>query len=379
MFHESVPLIVGFIILLSSLISLRIGISVAIVEIVLGAIAGNMGMEPEAWMTYIAGLGGIVLTFLAGAEIDLKMMHDNFKGSFLIGFFSFLSPFIIVFLYTYFAAQWSYEAALIAGIALSTTSLAVVYSVLVESGLSSTYIGKMLMAATFITDMGTALALSVLFVKFSMYTALFIAVSIAVIIIGVRFTGRFFDHPRISGKVIEPEIKFILLLLLILIFFAKLGEGQAVLPAFVMGMLMSKLLAEHKAAALVKKRIRTVAYAFITPIFFIAGGLRISFTMIYSAFALFAILFLLKIISKFAGVYIFANRFTPGSGMYTTLLMSTGLTFGTISSVYGLNAGIINQTQYSILIGAVVASAVIPTFIAQKWFQPKHNEERMEQ
>ena len=52
----------------------------------------------------------------------------------------------------------------------------------------------------------------------------------------------------------------------------------------------------------------------------------------------------------------------PQGSMYTTLLMSTGLTLGTISSFFGLQAGIINQSQYAILVG-VVASAVIPTFI----------------
>jgi hypothetical protein len=55
--------------------------------------------------------------------------------------------------------------------------------------------------------------------------------------------------------------------------------------------------------------------------------------------------------------------------------MSTGLTFGTISSVFGLNAGYIDQVQYSVLVGVVVASAVIPTFIAQKWFMPVHSED----
>jgi Kef-type K+ transport system membrane component KefB len=65
--------------------------------------------------------------------------------------------------------------------------------------------------------------------------------------------------------------------------------------------------------------------------------------------------------------------------MYTTLLMSTGLTFGTISSLFGLQAGIINQSQYSILVGVVVASAVIPTFIAQKWFMPVEDEDIIEE
>ena len=177
---DLVPLIVGAIVFLASLISLKLGLSVAIVEIALGAAAGNLGLKPEEWMTYMAGFGGIILTFLAGTEIDTRLMKEKLKASFLIGTLSFLLPFAAVFLYTYHAAGWSYKASLIAGTALSTTSLAVVYSVLVETGLSNTAIGKLLMASTFITDMGTALTLSVLFVKPTLYTLIFISVSLNV-------------------------------------------------------------------------------------------------------------------------------------------------------------------------------------------------------
>jgi hypothetical protein len=58
--------------------------------------------------------------------------------------------------------------------------------------------------------------------------------------------------------------------------------------------------------------------------------------------------------------------------MYTTLLMSTGLTFGSISALFGLTHNIIDQTQYSLLIVAVVASAVVPTLIANAFFLPHH-------
>jgi hypothetical protein len=85
--------------------------------------------------------------------------------------------------------------------------------------------------------------------------------------------------------------------------------------------------------------------------------------MILSAAGLFAILFALKIAAKFFGVYFLAKKYIPDGSMYTTLLMSTGLTFGTIASVFGFNVGV------------VIASAVIPTFIAQKWFMPVNSED----
>jgi Kef-type K+ transport system membrane component KefB len=375
MHADVMPLIVGLLILLSSFISLWLGLSVAIIEIAMGAIAGSFGLQTEEWMRYMATFGGILLTFLAGTEIDTKLMKQKFKDSFLIGFFSFFLPFIGVFLFTLYIVKWELNAALIAGIALSTTSLAVVYAVLVETGLNRTELGKTLMAATFVTDMGVALALSIIFLKPTWYTALFVLVSILAIIGAVNFSHRVFENPRLKNKVIEPEIKYIFLLLLVFIYFANLGDSHAVLPAFLLGLLMSGHFSETSQTKELRNRLRTVAYAVITPLFFIVGGLKISLPLIYSALGLFVILFTLKMITKFIGVYFLAKRFLPHGGMYTTLLMSTGLTFGTISSVFGLNAGYIDQVQYSVLVGVVIASAVIPTFIAQKWFMPVHSED----
>ncbi|MGD0573013.1 MAG: cation:proton antiporter [Sedimentisphaerales bacterium] len=372
---DLVPLVVGGLIFVSSILSLKLGFSVAIIEILVGAIGGYFGLKSEEWMTYLAGFGGILLTYLAGTEIDTRLMREKFKESMLIGGFSFLCPFLGVFLYTYFVAGWSLQAALIAGVALSTTSLAVVYSVLVETGLASTEIGKLLMAATFVTDMGTAIALSILFVKPSIYTLVFLIVSIVVIILATKFSHKVFHSRTLKNKVIEPEIKYIFLLLLIFMFFAKLGDGHAVLPAFLLGLLMSRHFSETTGTKAVRDRLRTVAYAIITPIFFIVGGLKISVPMIIAAGGLFIILFLLKMAAKFIGVYFFARKYIRNGSTYTTLLMSTGLTFGTISSLFGLNAGYIDQVQYSVLVGVVIASAVIPTFIAQKWFMPVEEED----
>lgn len=375
MHADATPLIVGLLILLASLISLRLGLSVAIIEILLGAVAGNLGLKPEDWMLYLASFGGVVLTFLAGTEIDVRLMREKFKESLLIGSLSFLFPFAGSFLFTRFVSGWSLQAAFIAGCALSTTSLAVVYSVLVETGLSHTQLGKLIMACTFVTDIGTALALSILFTRPTLYTLVFLAVSLIVIFLAGAFSHLIFEHPGLKNRVIEPEIKYIFVLLLTFMFFANLGEGHAVLPTFLLGLVMSRHLATTTQERVVRNRLRTVAYAFITPIFFIVGGMYVSFPLIYSAMTLFLLLFLIKLLTKFVGVYFLARKFIPEGSAYTTLLMSTGLTFGTIASVFGLRSGFINQVQYSVLIGVVIASAVIPTVVAQKWFMPVHSED----
>src|SRR3990172_283076 len=315
------PLVIGLLIFISSLFSLKLGLSVAIIEILLGVAAGNLGLTTEEWMIYFANFGGILLTFLAGAEIDTGLMKKKIKESLLIGFFSFLTPFITAFLYTYYYAGWSLTASLIAGTALSETSIAVVYSVLLETNLSKTMVGNMLMSSTFITNMGTAVMLSILFARPTLYTAIFIAVSIVVIFLATNFSHHVFDNPKLKNK------------------------------------------------------LRTVAFAIITPIFFIVVGMKVSLPLIISALGLFAALFIVKQSAKFIGIYFLAKRYIPNGNIYATLLLSTGLTFGLIALIFGLRSGLINQVQYSVLTGVLIASAVIPTFIAQKWFMPVHSED----
>jgi len=163
--------VVALLIFLASVVSVEVALSAAIIEIAAGVIAGNfLGLHPAPWMDFLASFGGILLTFLAGAEVDPQLLKDKFKESLLIGGLSFLVPYLAAVAYCYWVAHWTWEASLIAGCALSTTSLAVVYAVLVETGLTDTSIGKILMASTFVTDMGTALALSLTFAEWSWQT-----------------------------------------------------------------------------------------------------------------------------------------------------------------------------------------------------------------
>lgn len=372
---DIVPLIVVLLIFIASLISLKAGLSVAVIEIVLGVIAGNFGLPTEDWMMFLATFGGIILTYLAGTEVDTRLLRTKFKESFLIGIFSFSTPFAAAFLFAYYIAGWELQAALIAGTALSETSLAVVYSALVETNLSRTQIGKLILASTFITNMGTVVVLSVLFSKPTLFTFVFLAVSIIVIILATRFSHHVFDHPRLKNKVIEPEIKYIFLLLFTFMYFANLGNGHAILPAFILGLLMSSHFAETSETKAVKNRLRTVAFAIVMPVFFIVTGLKVSVPLIMSAAGIFVAFFAVKQLAKFIGVYFLAKKYIPNGNVYTTLLMSTGLTFGLIAIVFGLQSGFITQVQYSVLTGVLIASAVVPTFVAQKWFMPVHTED----
>src|ERR1700756_4284403 len=113
--------------LLASLISIRVGISVALIEIVVGAVAGNLlVLQLTDWVNFLAGFGAILLTFLAGAEIDPRVVRKHFWSSMSIGVIGFFAPYLGVLAYAYFVLGWPLPQAQIAGISLSTTSVAVV-------------------------------------------------------------------------------------------------------------------------------------------------------------------------------------------------------------------------------------------------------------
>jgi Kef-type K+ transport system membrane component KefB len=174
---------------------------------------------------------------------------------------------------------------------------------------------------------------------------------------------------RYGDRVIEPEIKLVFVCLFALMVLADASKGHAVLPAFVLGLVMSRHYQQHRKE---QERLRVVAFAFLTPFFFLKGGLNVSLGAVFANLGLLAVLFGAKMVPKLGLVYPLARRADRPHGAFITLLMSTGLTFGTISSLYGLNAGIIDRTQFSLLVTVVVLSAVIPTAIAQTWFSPGH-------
>lgn len=353
-------------ILVASTISVEIGLSVALIELAAGVVVGNaFDLSVPDWLSFIGSFAGIVLTFLAGAEVDVPQFKREWRASLLLGGVSFAAPFVVVGLFAYYALDWNREQAEIAGIALSTTSLAVVYAVLVETGLNQTLIGKRLMSATFVTDFGTATALSILFITPNLWIIPFVGVS-ALLIFGLpRMAPDFFR--RYGNRVIEPEIKLVFAALFLLMWLGDRANSHAVLPAFLLGLALSSHYAQHRTE---QQRLRVVAFAFLTPFFFLKGGMNVSVGAVWANLGILALLFAGKMVPKLGGVYPLARRYTAPHAAFTTLLMSTGLTFGTISSLYGLNAGIIDRTQFSLLVSVVVLSAIVPTAIAQRFFQP---------
>jgi Kef-type K+ transport system membrane component KefB len=354
---------------IASVISIRIGVSVALLEIGAGIIAGNFfGFHTTEWINFLATFGAGLLTFLAGAEIDPESLRGHLRASLTIGVISFLLPFLGAWAFTYWVSGWDYNASLIAGIALSTTSVAVVYAVMVESGFSSTDLGKLILAACFVTDFGTVLALGAFFANFDKWMVVFVAVLAVMLWYLPRWTKAIitsFGQSRVS----EPEVKFLFLVLFFLGGLATTAKSEAVLPAYLVGLVVAGVFFRDKVLV---NRMRAIAFTMLTPFYFIKAGLFVSLPDLATSAGLVIVLLAVKMATKLIGVWPLARGFGLGNreSHYTTLLMATGLTFGSIAALFGLENHLINQTQYTVLVTVVILSAVVPTLIAQTFFLP---------
>ena len=366
--------------LLASVISIRLGISVALVEILVGAVLGNIpGLKEHIQQTdvttFLAGAGSLMLTFLAGAEIDPVSLRKHWKASLAIGAVSFLLPFLGAFGFCKLVLDWPLHGAEIGGVALSTTSVAVVYAVMIETGLNRQDLGKLILAACFVTDLGTVLALGGLFATYGWLLLVFVAVTVVTLLVLPRATRYVID--RFGHRVSEPEVKFLLVVLFGLGGLATAAGSEAVLPAYVAGLVVAGVFMNDRVLV---DRIRSIAFALLTPFFFLHAGLLISAPALVSGAGVIALLFGVKMLTKLLGVWPTASALRiPGrERTYMTLLMATGLTFGSISALFGLTHHLIDKTQYTELVTVVLLSALLPTLVAQQLFRPELPTERDE-
>jgi len=363
---------------IAAFIAYHLDVSIALVEICLGVAAaavadhffgkGSLG-SGQQWLQFLASAGAVLLTFLAGAELDPVVMRTKIREVSVIGLVGFLAPFAGGTAVARFLLGWSIPASFLGGIALSTTSMAVVYAVMLETGLNKTDFGKGILGACFINDLGTVIALGLIFAPFTWKTVVFIGAS-AILIAALPVITKAIT--RVYGnRTAAIRTKWVIAVLLGLGTLAYWAGSEAVLPAYVVGIVLAEFAsAEH----LWLRRLRTLTTGFLTPFYFIRAGSFVSIPALVAAPLAFLFLFLAKVLSKIFGLYPLIGRFRKQKQerWYYTLMMSTGLTFGTISALYGLSHGIVSQSQYSLLVATVIASAVIPTLIAGRAFLPKH-------
>jgi Kef-type K+ transport system membrane component KefB len=361
----------------SAFVAIRIKMPAALVEIVIGMLAGNLiALRTNAWIDFVAGFGSVLLTFLAGAEIDPRVLRKQFVPATVIGAVSFGAPFVAAMLFAFAFGHWTLDASKIAGIAMSTTSVAVVYAVMVESGLARKEFGQLILAACFFTDLGTVVALGLLFANYNLWLLALVLALVAAVFVVPKLLLRIIDHTH--RYVSEPGLRVLFAAIFFLAAIATHAKSEGVLPAYFLGLACAGVMISYPD---IKRRLQTMTMTFLAPFYFLKAGTYIEFGAAVSSAGLIATLFFVKVIAKVAGVFPLARyvfRYPSANANYLTLMMATGLTFGTISSLYGLTHHYINRAQYTALVTVVILTAVVPTAIAQALFKPVEEPEEME-
>lgn len=362
----------------SALLASSLGLSIALVEICVGVGAaaatdwfglGDVLAANSEWVRFLAASGAVLLTFLAGAELDPDVIRTKLTEVSVVGLVGFLAPFLGCAAIAYYLLGWDANASWLCGIALSTTSMAVVYAVMLETGFNKTEFGKGILGSCFINDLGTVIALGLLFAPFTYKTIVFLVGSVAVLASLPSMTAWL--TRRYAHRTAAIRTKWIMLILFALGGLALWSGSEAVLPAYLVGMVLAGGAARDAHWI---RRLRTLTVGFLTPFYFLRAGTLVSLPALLAAPLVFLVLLMGKVASKIFGLYPFIGLFRQErkERWYYTLLMSTGLTFGTIASLYGLAHGLVTQEQYSFLVAAVIASAVVPTLIAGIVFVPRH-------
>src|SRR5947209_10955946 len=198
---------------------------------------------------------------------------------------------------------------------------------MIEGGFSDTAMGKMILAACFITDFGTVLALGTLFANYNLWLLLFVIATLIVLWFMPRWTQSIITRLG-ATQVSEPEVKFIFFVLFFLGGLATTAKSEAVLPAYLIGLVVAGVFLRDKTLV---HRMRSIAFAVFTPFYFIKAGLYVSLAALWPALAVVGGLPLLKMLTKTIGVSPLRplHYMHPREAAYTTLLMATGLHFGT--------------------------------------------------
>lgn len=359
--------LIASVVVLTGILSIRLRISSSILEAGAGIIlASFLGVGIEPWLDFLATFGGLMLTFLAGAEVDLYLLRNSAKQSFTIGSMAFAVPLIGEVAFLSLFTNWSTLAILAASIALTTTSVAVVYSVLLEYELMELKASKLIIAATFVNDILTLIAINLISPSFNMYTIAFLLIIAFLILVLPKILEYVVES--YGKRAVELELRFIFAAMLGVSFIADVGKLHAVFGAFVLGLVFANCIQSYSD---ILPKTRSVTFSLLSPAFFVRAGMLISLPAVVQNIGIILGLLGVKMLSKFIGTYYFNKKWIPEAPIFSTMLLSTGLTVGTITATLGRDLGFLDQTQFSIAIIAVILSALVPTLIAKRFVPDK--------
>ncbi|RLG13708.1 MAG: hypothetical protein DRN71_04365 [Candidatus Nanohalarchaeota archaeon] len=349
-------------IILAGFVAIELSIASAIFEILAGVLASNFfNFAGAEVIDVLADIGILALMFFAGLEIDFDVLKKNAKSSMVIGSASFLVPFLAVYLLTIYFLHYSFEQALLTGIALSTTSIAIVYPMLLKSKERLDDIGKKILSAAMIVDLLSMTTLSLLFSDITIITITFI-MAFAIFSWFVPYFGeRLFSHYK--GNAVEFEFKIILFMILGIGIAGEAIGIEVVLLAFILGIATSEIIVVHRK---LWDKLRGITFGCLAPIFFFKAGTAIKLAALYENILLILLLVTVCFISKYVGTYITTKRYMPKQAAYVATIFNSRLSLGIVAATIGYELAVFTEGLYASIIGAVILSSLIASFLIRK-------------
>jgi glutathione-regulated potassium-efflux system ancillary protein KefC len=359
--------LIAIAVVIAGIVCIKAKISSSIFGVGVGLFLVNvLGICAAPWPGFLGTFGGLVLTFLAGAEVEFTLLGRQAKQSFRIGTMAFVVPLIGVVGALSLFTDWSWQTKIAVALALATTSVAVVYTVLSKYELIKTPAAKTIIAVMFVNVILTLIGINFIQTPFDFVTVAFVVTLIALVPTVPKLLGKVVKN--YGKRAVEIELKFVLAILLGIYFFAGQASLHSVFGAFILGLIIANCIQGRQE---ILSKMRTITFALLAPAFFVRAGMLIALPAVIANIVLVLGLLGTKLASKFVGVYGLCKRWIPEAPTFSTMLFSTGLTVGTITATLGHQLGYLSDARFSIVATIVILSAVVPILIAKRFTPTK--------
>ncbi|RMF05556.1 cation:proton antiporter [Candidatus Woesearchaeota archaeon] len=349
--------LMGLLIVFGGILALELGLSVAIVEILLGLLGANLfGMAEEQWIPLMANFGLLGIMFFAGFETDANSIRKNWKKSAVLGITSFFVPFLVFYLASFFIFNLSSSTSLVMAASFSPVSLAIIYLVLKENKMLSAPSGQLVLSAAMLVDVISMIVLSVVFEGVSFYSILVLFIVLLSLLFLPRFGRWLFSRYR--GDSSEFKVKFILLTLIALLSVSEKINVHGAVLAFVAGFFFSEMIEEHDV---LEEKLRAVIFGFMAPIFFFSAGLGADFSVLELKHLVFILFYAALVLSTkyFSSYFVFRRFMSRKISSFSGWLFSINVTLGIVFARVALHKGMIDVSSYSAVISVLVLTSVL--------------------
>ena len=362
--------IVSFLIVSLGIVCIEFSLPIALGEFLAGMI-GSFFISPAdvPWISFISDLGLLSIMFIAGFEVDAKILRLHLTRNCLVGATSFGVPFALLII-TGLIAQFPLRETVIMTLALSTTSLAIVFTVIRETNLIASVEGQILLGAAMVVDLISMILLGIIFVEYSLTNLIAFIGLVAVILLAKKVLIPTFE--RYKGNRVEIELKIILLLLLSLGILAEQAGVHAALIAFLLGIMLSNIDPDHEE---IITKLNTVVFSLLAPLFFFHAGLNIDFKELDSFHVIvMLVVAVMAIGGKYAGSYLglyYLFQRNKRLSRFGGLLFNYRLSFGIVTAMYAFERGALSTGVYNIVLLVIAISSIFTVIMQRQRGEPR--------